>query len=63
MKRSNNKYDVFKWIEKVILSCKTIRQDFNAEELIYIFDKKYKDSDLTQELFRISFRNSTNLVP
>lgn len=47
---SKNKYDVFMWIKKVILSCKTWGQLFVALDLISNFEKMYKDDFLTFRL-------------
>jgi hypothetical protein len=47
---SNNKYDELLWIKKVIDSTTTYRQFNNADKLIELFDKKYDDFDLYQEL-------------
>ncbi len=47
---SKNKYDVFMWIKKVILSCKTLKQLFVAFDLVSNFEKMYKDNFLVFRL-------------
>ena len=48
---SDNKYDVYKWIIKVINSCKTQYQYNSVETLIFNFRKRYKDDELTAPLW------------
>ena len=47
---SKNKYDVFMWIKKVILSCETLKQLFVAFDLVSNFEKMYKDDFLVFRL-------------
>ena len=47
---SKNKYDVFMWIKKVILSCKTWKQIRVAFNLISNFQEMYNDKFLTKIL-------------
>lgn len=47
---SKNKYDVFMWIKKVILSCKTLKQYYNVINLVSNFGKTYKDDFLVFRL-------------
>jgi len=46
----NNKYDVYKWVEKVIDSCKTHYHFKGADALITNFHNKYDDWQLTGKL-------------
>jgi hypothetical protein len=48
--KSNNKYDVFKWIKKVIDSVETRKQYITSNRLIKNFYNLYGDFDLTMEL-------------
>lgn len=50
--RSKNKYDVYRWIEKVIDSCKTHEQFSSVNNLIQNFVTIYEDYDLAGELRR-----------
>ena len=52
--RSNNKYDVYKWVERVINSCKTISQLMAADRLNHLFLEMYNDMYLYQELSNLS---------
>ena len=45
MKRSTNKYDVAKWIEKVLDSCTTSAQVRSAQKLFRYFDRLHTDTD------------------
>jgi hypothetical protein len=47
---TNNKYDVYNWITKVINSCKNYYQFRAADNLISNFDKVYDDWKLTGAL-------------
>ena len=47
---TDNKYDVYNWIRKVIDSCTTYFQFRNVNELITNFDKIYDDWELTGNL-------------
>jgi len=47
---TDNKYDVYNWIIKVIDSTTTYRQYNNADKLIELFDKKYDDFELYKQL-------------
>lgn len=53
--RSKNKYDVYRWIEKVIDSCKTHEQFSSVNNLIQNFVNIYEDYDLAGELRRKNF--------
>ncbi len=48
--KSNNKYDVFEWIKKVIDSCETVKHIIATDMLIYNFYNVYDDYDLKMEL-------------
>jgi len=48
---SDNKYDVYNWIIKVINSCKTQHHYNSVETLIFNFRKRYKDDELTAPLW------------
>lgn len=50
--KSKNKYDVYRWIEKVIDSCKTHEQFSSVNNLIQNFVTVYDDCDLALELRR-----------
>ena len=47
---TDNKYDVYNWITKVIDSCKNYYQFRAADNLISNFDKVYDDLKLTGSL-------------
>jgi len=47
---TNNKYDVYNWITKVIDSCENYYQFRAADNLISNFDKVYDDWKLTGAL-------------
>jgi hypothetical protein len=49
---TDNKYDVYHWIIKIIDSCTTYFQFRNVNELISNFDKIYDDWELTGKLRR-----------
>jgi len=48
---SDNKYDVYNWIIKVINSCKTQHQYNSTEILILNFRKMYEDHQLASPLW------------
>jgi hypothetical protein len=48
--KSNNKYDVFKWIMDTISSCKTYQHLFTTLQLIKNFEKAYPEE---VDLYRI----------
>ena len=48
--KSNNKYDVFDWIKKIIDSCETSKQLVRCIPLMKCFNTMYKDSGLYDEL-------------
>lgn len=52
-----NKYDVYKWIIKVIKSCKTNIQLMACTKLIYNFHNMYDDEELYRNLltFKLEF--------
>ena len=43
----NSTLDISKWILKVIKSCETKTQLKGCEKLVNIFEKEYKDEELT----------------
>ena len=47
---SNHKYDVYKWIEKVIDSCVTYQQLVVADRLIRLHHTMYEDDYLRNSL-------------
>ena len=47
---TDNKYDVYNWIEKVIDSCKSHQQIDTVDRLITNFRNVYDDYDLTGSL-------------
>ncbi len=47
---TDNKYDVYNWIIKIIDSCKNYHHFRAASNLVSNFDKKYDDWELTGEL-------------
>ena len=47
---SKHKYDVYKWIERVIESCTTYPQLSTAERLIEAYNTMYKDDWLFDSL-------------
>ncbi len=47
---SDNKYDVFNWISKVIDSCNTVQQVHNADKLIQIFKIQTDNPELHKKL-------------
>jgi len=49
--RSNNKYDVFKWIERCIDSCVTKDQVKSSYNLIHQFNTIYDDRLLSRPLY------------
>ena len=51
--QTNNKYDIFSWIEKVIYSCENMTQYRVSENLANNFTKLYNDSKLDNELSKI----------
>lgn len=51
--QTNNKYDIFSWIEKVIYSCENMTQYRVSENLANNFTKLYDDSKLGNELSKI----------
>lgn len=53
-KRSTNKYDVYKWVIKVINSCNTTEQYICAHNLLRLFDNTYNEDYLAVSLRYIS---------
>jgi hypothetical protein len=47
---TDNKYDVYNWIEKVIDSCKNYHHFRAVDNLITNFDRVYDDWELTGKL-------------
>jgi hypothetical protein len=47
---SDNKYDVFNWISKVIDSCNTVQQVHNADKLIQMFKIQVDNPELHKKL-------------
>ena len=47
---SKHKYDVYRWIEKVIESCTTYRQVLATERLLDAYDIMYEDDYLYRSL-------------
>ena len=47
---SKHKYDVYRWIEKVIESCTTRQQLLATERLLDAYDRMYKDDYLYSSL-------------
>ncbi len=47
---SDNKYDVFNWISKVIDSCNTVQQVHNADKLIQMFKIQSNNPELHKKL-------------
>ena len=55
IKDEMNLFDDAKWVEKVLLSCKTYKQLYNADKLTDFLRKKYRnkvESDLNQRVLR-----------
>ena len=53
---SKHKYDVYRWIERVIESCTTYRQLSTTERLVEAYNIMYKDDYLYNSLeTRLSF--------
>ncbi len=46
---SRHKYDVEKWIYKVIDSCTTVSQFMGAKKLVRLYDKKYPNKEFQYE--------------
>lgn len=54
---SDNKYDAYYWVEKVIDSCTTYFHFNNTHRLVTNFDNVYQDIDLSSNLrWRLSHR-------
>jgi hypothetical protein len=47
---TDNKYDVYKWIQKVIDSCKTFHHFQKVHRLIDNFYNRYKDMEMSGRL-------------
>jgi hypothetical protein len=47
---SDNKYDVFYWIEKIIYSCEDVMQFNASEKLADNYYRVYKDKNLQSKL-------------
>jgi hypothetical protein len=47
---SDNKYDVFNWILKVIDSCNTVQQIHNVDKLIQLFKMQADNPELHKKL-------------
>jgi hypothetical protein len=58
---SDNIYDTLVWIKKVIDSTTTYQQFNNADKLIELFDKKYDDHELYNELSNHAINHLDNL--
>lgn len=55
IKDEMNLFDEAKWVEKVLLSCKTYKQLKNADKLTNFLRKKYRNRvefDLNQKIWR-----------
>lgn len=55
IKDEMNLFDDAKWVEKVLLSCKTYKQLNNADKLIEFLKEKYQnkvESDLNLKIWR-----------
>lgn len=55
IKYEMNLFDDAKWVEKVLLSCKTYKQLNNADKLTDFLKEKYQnkvESDLNQNIWR-----------
>lgn len=55
IKDEMNLFDDAKWVEKVLLSCKTYKQLKNADKLTNFLRKKYRNRvefDLNQKIWR-----------
>ena len=63
---TDNKYDVFNWIKKVIDSCTSYHHFRTTDNLIENFHKVYKDWQLSGELHSIlsakQYNRSKNLL-
>lgn len=51
--QTDNKYDVFYWVEKVIYSCETIIQFNASEKLVINYHAIYRDRVLQNKLNNI----------
>ena len=47
---SKHKYDVYKWIERVIESCTTYSQLLTSEQLVWAYHTMYEDDYLYNSL-------------
>lgn len=53
-----NKYDIFRWVKRVIDSSISLDQRFSNYNLISNFGKMFNDIDLTIELLNYSFEKT-----
>jgi len=50
MAETENKYDIWWWISKVIISCETVEHVNTAERLIKNYYRMFNDAQLTNKL-------------
>ena len=55
-----NKYDIYRWIERVIDSVENNQQDMTAKRLIHNFERMFKDYQLSRELYNYSICRMPN---
>jgi hypothetical protein len=59
---SDNKYDVFYWIEKIIYSCEDVMQVNISKRLVNNFNSTYQDKYLQNKFSTILLEKLANLM-